>query len=176
MASSAFYEVGRYRCRLGKHAVIEKPKGPQLVLKFQIEGVYGKDGQVHDVANYERTYYRTFNENTMEFAIADLKLLGFAAAKFTALDPDSDDPFSFDGIDCDMFCKHEASQDGGTKESWGPARQGGSSDIEGKRVEKSALRKLDTLFGKALQGNAKKAPQPAATLTQEAVGDDDVPF
>lgn len=177
--SGPFYEVGRYRARLGGHAVVEKPAGPQLVLKFRILGVYDNTGQVVDCTGYERTFYRVMNDNTMKFAVDELKALGFSAAKFADLDPSSEDAFSFDGLEVDMWCSHRPDKDGNVRENWAPAKQGGSSEIEGKRVEKSALRKLDSMFGKALKGNqppARREPQPAAALAQQGVSDDDVPF
>jgi len=173
--ASPFYEVGRYACRLGQHAMVEKEKGPQLVLRFKVLGRYDNMGQVHDVRSYERTYYRVFNENTINFAIEDLKALGFAAPKFSSLDPEDSDPFSFDGIECDMWCSHKEDRNGDKQESWGPAKQAGSSEIEGKRVDRSALRRLDNLFGKQLRPEAARNAKPAPVPPQ-GVSEDDVPF
>lgn len=178
MPHSPYYDVGRYLVRLGKHAVVEKTAGPQLVIKFEVLGVYDKTGQVVDCSGYERSFYRVLNDKTMSFAIDELKALGFSAPKFSSLDPESDDPFSFDGIECDMWCSHKPDQNGNLRENWAPAKTG-SGEIEGKRADRSALRKLDSLFGKELKSSkptaSKREPQPAAAMAQ-GVSDDDVPF
>lgn len=171
-----YYEVGRYVCRLGQHAMVEKEKGPQLVLRFKVLGRYDNMGQVHEVNSYERTYYRVFNENTISFAIEDLKALGFAAPKFSSLDPEDSDPFNFDGIECDMWCSHKPNRDGDMQEVWSPAKQGGSTEIEGKRVEKSALRKLDNLFGRQLRSEVAPTGKPQPVAASQGISDEDVPF
>ncbi len=172
MASKPFYEKGRYLVRLGKHDVVEKPAGPQLVLRFQVLGLVTPTG-FQETQQYERTFYRVINEKTAEYAIEDLKSLGYNRASFADLDPDSD--FTFEGAQVEMFCNHEVYQ-GNEQERWSVARKLVSSDIEGKRVEKKQLRALDNLFGKALKAGATVAKaQPAAAMT-EGITDDDVPF
>jgi hypothetical protein len=182
MASkAAFYEVGRYLVRLGKHDVIEKPKGPQLTIRFTVLGKYDNMGEVDaSVQSYERTYYRVLNEKTAEYAIEDLKNLGYDLPTFTGLDPSDPDGFVFDGREADMWCGHENTEDGGSKEKWTVARRGGgSTEIEGKRADRKALRNLDNLFGKALKESAPAKPAPAQrqpVATAAGITDDYVPF
>ena len=167
-----YYDKGRYLVRLAKHDVVEKPAGPQLVLRFVVLGRM-LNGECQETEQYERSFYRTINEKTAEFAIQDLRALGYDRPSFSDLDPDSG--FSFEGTEVEMFCNHEE-YNGEPRERWGVVRQIGGGEIEGKRVEKKALRALDNLFGKALKETAKPAPraqQPAVAL---GITDEDVPF
>ena len=179
MPSKPFYDIGRYVCRLGAHDIIEKPKGPQLTIRFSVLGVYDNMGEVQPVRSYERTYYRVINENTGEYAIEDLKNLGYDRESFTALDPADPNGFVFMGREVDMWCGHENTDDGGQKEKWSVAKHADNSRaIEGKRADRKQLRSLDNLFGKALKSST---PKPAAKPVGEPVpagvaSDDDVPF
>lgn len=174
-----FYETGRYLCRLGKHDMIEKASGPQFTLRFEVLARYDNKNELHDVTSYERTFYRVINENTVGFAIADLRSLGFDKPTFGALSPDDPNAFIFEGIEVDMWCGRDTYQ-GDEREKWSVAKKaGGGGEIEGTRADKKTLRNLDNLFGKELRKQVQ--PEPAATprpvaVPPQGVSEDDVPF
>lgn len=184
MANKPFYESGRYACKVTDQAMGEASTGnPQFVLRFKVMGLVDPSDPTRFIPaqqQYERTFYRTITEKTIEYFVEDLKTLGFSGDSFKKLDPNTDGFHDFRGADVDMWCAHEDDTSGGSREKWSVARQAGSFEV--KPLESKKLRELDNLFGKHLKGLKSEAPrqvepQPAAVMASaEGITDDDIPF
>lgn len=183
MASSPFYQSGRYACKITDQAMGEAGTGnPQFVLRFKVMGLVDPADPTRFIPaqqQFERTFYRTITEKTIDYFVEDLKTLGFTGDSFRLLDPKVDGFHDFRGADVDMWCAHEDDPKGGQREKWSIARQGG--DFEVKPIDSKKLRQLDNLFGKHLKvlgtSGPKSEQQPAvAVATADHITDDDVPF
>ena len=185
--SAPFYDVGRYACKVVDQGLGKTGTGkPQFALQFQVLGLVDPADPktyIPAAAQYNRTYYRTITEKTVPYFIEDLNALGFHGDSFRDLDPKTEGYHDFRGMDIDMWCKHETTQDGsGQRESWGVARQGGSLEV--KPLEAKEVRDLDNLFGKHLKGmrsgpvSISNAPASREAPANSAidVDDSDCPF
>lgn len=181
--ASPFYESGRYACKVTNQAMGEAGTGnPQFVLRFKVMGLVDPADPTRFIPaqqQYERTFYRTITEKTIDYFIEDLKTLGFAGKSFKDLDPNTEGFHDFRGADVDMWCAHEDDPKGGAREKWSVARQ--ASEFEVKPIDSKKLRELDNLYGKHLKGikvePKQEKPQPAAAMaTAEGITDDDIPF
>jgi hypothetical protein len=183
-----FYEVGRYACKVTSQALGEAKTGtPQFVLQFTVLGKVDPSDPTRYLpaaAQYERTHFRAITDKTIKYFLEDLKILGFKGASFRELDPNTPGFHDFRGLDVDMWCSYEDDQDGGKRERWAIARQGGGG-LEVKALEPKKLRDLDNLFGKALKAMhvpSNSAPRASAALAvtppdrEYVATDDDVPF
>lgn len=179
---STFYEPGIYRCNVTRQALSQSKNGnPQFILTFMIkEQVSVKDpGITREVpTQYERSIWMTITEKTADFVTDDLARLGFVGVSFGGLDPETPDFHDFTGLVLDVECYHDT-WDGQVREKWRLVREGG---MEFDPLEKSAVRKLDAMFGKALKSKCtataetvEKAPEAAAIETVETSADD-LPF
>lgn len=179
MANAPYYDTGRYACKVVDQALGETGTGkPQFALRFQVLGLVDpKDPKTYipAAAQYERTHYRTITEKTIPYFIEDLKALGFQGDSFKDLDPKTEGFHDFRGLDIDMWCSHENTQDGsGQREKWGVARQGGSLEV--KPLEAKKIRDLDNLFGKQLKGmRAPVQPIRSAPANFTQMDDRDIP-
>lgn len=188
--SKAYYQVGRYACKVVAQALGEASTGnPQFVLRFQVMGQVDPKDPSHYIPaeqQYERTHYRSITDKTIDYFTEDLKLLGFAGSSFKDLDPSNDGFHDFRGLDIDMWCAHERAQDGGDREKWSVARQGGDFKVD--PLDAKKVRDLDNLFGKQLKSVRSEKPvvsnapaqQPAVALATgpyaSGVDDSDLPF
>lgn len=181
MASSPFYERGRYLGRVVGQGLSESSKGtPQIVIRFKV-----LEFESGDPVNqqYERTVYRAITEKTMPYVTADLKVLGYTRDSFKFLDPKVQGFHSFDGQEAIFVCNHEPDLQGDLREKWGIAPAEGAAFEIKKPLEAKKLRDLDSLFGKQLREGVRSA-QPEKAQTATAVVDngppndfdDDVPF
>jgi hypothetical protein len=178
MARGPYYPVGRYvgrvvRQELGSSA---KKGTPQFAVTFQIIDAldqFGTSVGVHE--QYERTVYIYFSKNqqAMEISAEALKTLGYHGSRISEL-ADVD----FTGNECELYCKHEE-YEGEPRERWSINTP--RAPRESKPVDKSELRKLDALFGKAVKSSGTKPEaQPDSDLNramqEAAAADDDSPF
>jgi hypothetical protein len=182
-----FYAKGVYVCQGISQALGETSNGnTQFVLRFKVLGAVDPDNADNYIPaeeQYERTYYRVINEKTIDYAIEDLKALGFDRESFKFLDPNTPGFQNFAGQVFNMFCKHTTYQ-GEPREEWGVARKGGALEV--KPVEAAKVRQLDSLFAAQLKGLKKQPAQtkavskpngtPPPPATRQVVTDDDVPF
>lgn len=178
--SKPFYERGRYNCEIVTHGLSKSSKGtPQAYIRFKV--LEFEDGE-RVAAQYERTCWRALTEKAIDFAIKDLRALGFRGDSFRAFDLNNANSQSLEGNRVVMWCDHEDDQNGEPRERWGVARD--SSDFEVKALEADEQRKLDAIFGKSLKQSpaAESAPQPkpqpvgVGSSLEMGISDDDVPF
>lgn len=187
MANKPFYPVGRYACKVISQALGEAGTGnPQFALRFQVMGLVDPADPTRFIPGqqqYERTYYRTITEKTIDYFLEDLKALGFTGSSFKELDPATPNFHDFKGLDIDMWCAHENAQDGGEREKWSVARQGGELTMN--PIDPKKVRDLDNLFGKQLKSLKAAAPAPQQRAPEQAAAtpvpsyqgvDEDVPF
>ena len=179
---SAFYEAGVYSCQVTGQAMGKSSTGnAQFILRFKV--LSAADGR--PIKSYERSYYRSITEKTIDYFINDLKALGFTGSSFRLLDPTAEGYENFTGMKLEMNCEHEA-RDNDTKERWGFARRTGTGAVAAQAPHDSGtMRKLDNLFGKHLRPLARSAaaaspPARSAAPNADAdpivITDDDVPF
>ncbi len=176
---AAFYSEGLYRVQFTKQALgVSSQKGtPQFVLAFNVLGRYDQNGNVHQVQQYERAFYRPITEKTVEYLLQDLDNLGMVGiTSFKQLDPSHPNPALITG-EGDMWCGSEEGQDGKPRERWSVPRAGG---VEVKQLPASEASKLDNMFGAALKKwSAGRGPKPvpvAAAAPAAASDDDEVPY
>jgi hypothetical protein len=174
--SAPFFQPGKYICTVTGQALGETSNhNPQFVLRFKVLGTPDpKDANsyIPTAQQYERTHYRAITEKTIEYFVEDLKTLGFTGASYSELDPSSSRFFDLRGREVEMYCSHEAGQDGGQRERWGIARQ--ATPLEVVPLERSKMRQLDNLFGKHLKGlKQASAPQPRGNEPPPPPIDDD---
>lgn len=182
--SAPYFEEGRYRGEIVAQALGQARTGtPQIVLRFKVlEFENGTPVQ----NQYERTIYRALTVNTMPYVIEDLKTLGYTRDSFRFIDPVDPNHHSFIGQEFVAFCQHKAGQDGGLREQWGIAKDGGGK-LEVEPLESKKLRELDNLFGKQLrselgQGKTtavappRRSPAPEIPPPSDGITDDDCPF
>lgn len=181
--SAPHYAKGRYVCEILNQGLGKAGTGnPQLVLQFKVLGTPDpKDpgAYIVDAHQYERTYYKTITEKTIDYLIEDLKALGVTIQSLRQLDPSTQGFVDLRGKVADFFCNHEPPQDGnGMREKWGVARM--ASEFKVEPLESTKMRELDALFGKQLKvafgASAPPAQRPQAAVAAMEITDDDVPF
>lgn len=160
MASGPFYKQGKYAVSFtGEQGFSETQNGnTQFFLRFEVTHVAMGEEWEPVSHSYSRTYYRVINANTVEFAVTDLKAMGFTGDSFKVLDPRWPQPFIFEG-QAVMICNHESWGNGAPKEVWSPFRENGASAKAVDLIDSKKLKQLDMLFGKAFKG--EKIDQPA---------------
>lgn len=182
---STFYNMGLYAGEVVNHGLMETKSGkPQFFLEFRIEGEV-LDGEVRAVqANYNRTVYQVLTENTIDFAIENIKRLCSMNGvpcnlqSFGQLDPTHDNPLNLIGLKFDAYCKHE-SYNGEMKERWSIAKGNDGGGTERESLDSKAVRQLDAMFGRVLDKKASgpvNRPQPAGVSEPQPPADDDYPF
>lgn len=171
------YQPGRYVCQITGQAMGESSKGnPQFVLRFKVLGrpdPNDPNSYLTDPNQYERPFYRSITEKTIDYFMDDLKALGFHGSSFKDLDPNTPGFHDFKGKEIDMYCNEEI-YNGEPRERWAIAT---AFELNVKPIEAGKLRQLDNLFGKQLKTISKpqSSPRPMPVVTPADV-DDDVPF
>lgn len=182
--ASVFYQPGNYVGEVKEQRLGETKTGkPQFVIRFKVLGTPLDEGEYAPVSQqYDRTIYMVITEGTMPYVAEKLKRLGYAGKGFGPLDPDNASHQSFVGQVIDVWCKHEADQDGNAREKWDIAR--GPSSLTVNPLPSKKVRELDALFGKSLLSpdgdstpKAKSTQrQPDPVLAGTEITDDDIPF
>ena len=94
-------------------------------------------------------------------ALDVLRYLGFRgdSVDFGKLDPSQDGHFSFVGMEIECYCSVKARDDGTTKENWyiNTPSTGGGAIVS---PESADIRKLNSLFGKAMKTGSASSPPP----------------
>lgn len=199
MPSKVYYEMGRYWGRV-THQKLGKTKNgnPQLVISFLVLGkinAMDPEGDLLAVSQqYERTVFRVITENTIEWVEQDLDKLGWTGTDWSQFDETNPHCVSFVGTELAFSCKHEPHfETKEPREVWSVSQE--SPGMAVTPLEPSELRKLNTMFGKALKErkppspkaeSPRKSPEPTSatppkTLTPDEVkaelaAADDVPF
>ena len=170
-----FYQQGVYVVEVVGQALGKAMTGtPQFILRFKVLGTPVPDSDSFDSVSqqYERTLYMALTEKTAPYVKENLEKLGFNGGSITILDPGHAQHQSFVGNQIDMYCKHEADQNGNVREKWQISR--GAGGIKADPLDQREMRQLDALFGK----NASKPTlhiRPHVETGAE-ITDDDIPF
>jgi len=187
----ARYEVGKYEVEITSQGFQKAASSGNLQFVFEFK-VLGKidpndPNSLISVMEGSRKYYKAITENTVEWLMDDLKVLGVEGiTSWSQLDPNVEGFIDIAGRKVDMACGSKNGQDGKSYEDWSIARNGGG----GKPIEHADtkdVKALDRLFGKHLKKNGPQAaparrsaaPQSAAEPQPVAAGgitDDDCPF
>jgi len=142
-------------------------KTPYVALKFKIVARVEND-QEYGVDPGERTIYLYLSEGALPMTTEVLAFLGFDKDSVKYLNPEQQGFFDFTGQRRDLWCKIEEYQ-GKSKEKWNISTPRKAATP----IDDKELRRLDSLFGKAIRAQrgpsvpaAAPAP-PAATSTLE---------
>lgn len=174
------YPEGKYPAIVVGQGFDDNQYGVQFLLEIEID-----DG----TGNKRTVYLSLTDENGQRAKYADITIevlrhLGFAGSEtsLSRLDPDHANHFSFIGAQCEGYCKHKTNSEGRTGERWyiNTPRAG----MERTPPKQTALRKLDSLFGKELKEPLSEVMQPPRQPTQQPEQsadaaeqpDDDIPF
>jgi hypothetical protein len=136
-------------------------KTPYFALKFNIRGRVEDEREI-PVDQGERTVYLYLSEKALDMSVDVVAFLGYDKDSLKFLNPEVDGFYDFSGKEVDLWCKIEEYQ-GKDTEKW-------SVSMPRKPVtpiEDKELRRLDSLFGKAIRarrgpGVPDVAPPPAA--------------
>jgi hypothetical protein len=136
-------------------------KTPYFALKFNIRGRVENDREI-PVERGERTVYLYLSEKALDMSVDVVAHLGYDKDSLKFLNPEVEGFYNFAGKEVDLWCKIEEYQ-GKDTEKW-------SVSMPRKPVtpiEDKELRRLDSLFGKAIRarrgpGVPDVAPPPAA--------------
>lgn len=183
-----YYEPGRYWAKLVDQKLGNTSNNnPQVVLTFQILGRMNPsdpDGDLLACEQYERSIFMVFTDKTIEFRLKDLAELGFHGESFGELDLTYPNAHDLRGKEIALFCSHEE-YEGQQRERWGLARASMRPEVQ--PLDAKEIRKLDSLFGRQLRQQARKAkteepPPETQTVTTPADSEttdgdgDEVPF
>jgi hypothetical protein len=164
--------------------------GVQFLLTVDVDNT-GKERTVYLALTDEHGQRAKYADKTIEV----LRHLGFAGseASLTRLDTEHSNHFSLVGVHCEGYCSHKTKGDGTVGERWyiNTPRAG----MERTPPAKTALRKLDSLFGKELKeplpegtappslprtseamDQAVQRTEPQGDINPDGPGDGDIPF
>lgn len=184
-----YYTAGKYTGRIVNQVLTENRAGnPELQLVFLPTASIDAHGQADSITtDFPRTIYLTLTERTIGtpekpgWVLLTLQFLGFNGTSFSQLDPDSDNPCSFIGMEVELRCNIET-YEGKDREKWSVIRPGAGTIA--KPAAKKTIRALDAKFSKLLKARTANPPsQPATTQlaptaqTDAALlGNEDIPF
>ena len=141
------YREGKYPATIVGQEFDDGQYGVQFIIELETNGNSGDNRSVYLSLTDEHEQRAKYADKTIEV----LRHLGFAGseASFTRLDPGHANHFSLIGCQCEAYCKHKTNAEGNVGERWyiNTPRAG----MERTPPEKTALRKLDSLFGKELK-------------------------
>lgn len=152
---AAFYSKGLYAGECIEQFMGQSDSGkktPYLGLRFKILARIENEQEVA-CADGERTVYLYLSDAAMEIAIEAITHLGYDKDSLKFLNPNQPGFYNFAGKVCDLWCGIEEYQ-GKTKEKWSistPRERKAVTPVDDKE-----LRRLDSLFGKAIR--AKRGP------------------
>ena len=149
--------AGIYKAHVQKVSLGEAKTGnPQITYEFILDSMLQSDGEFAECPHVPRTIYRVLTENTIDFAVEELRRMGYDRAGFDDLDPDSPNAFDFDGVEITVELKYEMYNDR-ERERWQFTRKGA-----GKKLEAAGVSKLNAMFGAKMRAagadNGTRAP------------------
>jgi len=186
-----FYQEGTHRVRIVHQGFPDPGEyGQQFIITIQPIG---------NAQSYDRPVYLSLTNadgqpsDYSDKSIEVLKYLGFHGnkASLARLDPSHPQFHDFAGIECEAYCKHKEKEKNGVVkvfEQWyiNTPRSGGISYVT---PEPTALKKLDSLFGKELKSppptTVQDSPPPTAppvdisnpeAVAAATAGQKDIPF
>lgn len=162
---SVFYQGGLHagEC-VGQWLDAPQGKSPYFALKFNILARI-VNNEEHRVEPGERTVYLYLTDKAIEMASDVLAHLGYDKDNLRFLDPNKPDHYSFIGKRCDLWCKHEEYQ-GEMREKWSVSMP--FSDPT--PLDDKEMRRLDTLFGKAMKTRKPAGAAAPSPPKPELVG------
>lgn len=147
-------------------------KSPYFALKFSIVARVENETE-HNVDWGERTVYMYLSEAALPVTVDILSHLGYDKDSLKFLDPNQQGFFDFTGKRCDLWCKLEE-YNGQMKEKWSVS----TPRPPVTPIEDKELRRLDSLFGKAIRARrgpgipaVEPASPPASTIERKPNGD-----
>ena len=176
MARGPFYQIGRYFGRVTHQKVGETKKGDaQLILQFVVIGKVNPtdvDGttMLPVEAEFERTIFRTINDNTIDWIMQDLDTLGWYGQHWRDFDESSSAFVSMVGSEHVFRCDHDT-YEGTTREKWSVAGDG----MVVKPLADDKAKQLEVLFGRHLQVRKKPiadttvAPKPTPVVPTKPI-------
>ena len=176
MARGPFYQIGRYFGRVTHQKVGETKKGDaQLILQFVVIGKVNPtdvDGttMLPVEAEFERTTFRTINDNTIDWIMQDLDTLGWYGQHWRDFDEGSSAFVSIVGSEHVFRCDHDT-YEGTTREKWSVAGDG----MVVKPLDDNKAKQLEALFGRHLQVRKKPiadttvAPKPTPVVPTKPI-------
>lgn len=163
-----FYEHGgKYVTRVKDSQLTQTSNNnTQWVVSFTVLGTPDPNDDsryIESKVQMDRYFRRVINQNTIEFAIQDMRAFGFAGDSYAQLDSRHPKAWPLKGMEIEMYCQHERDQNGEPKEVWSVARE--SMSLEQAPADK--VRELDYAFGAQLKSLKQQKPAPQAQQTQQ---------
>jgi hypothetical protein len=167
MSQNTYYRPGRYKCRITSQGFIEASTGTaQFYMKFQVlESIEPFNDAL---VEHERTIYFPITTKTADRTLHDLCGVGYPGDSFEALDPQSENCYSFVGRELELGCSHETDLNGNAREKW-------SLRATPQPLSNDRIRDLGRFLTKPKPPlrTSSRAGAGDAALT---ITDDDVPF
>ena len=157
-------EQGRYRGVICDHGFNKTSTDKdQLVLTFSLIGKLdpSRPDAMDPAPDANRSIFRVLTEKTIDYAIQDLRGIGWRGDSFAELDLASGGNASLCGTEIDVLCTHEDYQ-GKVQERWSLA---GRRGLELKPADSKTVMRLDAKFGKLLKQKPATA-QPLGVPTK----------
>lgn len=142
---SVIYDEGLYQGKVVRHGLSKASTGtPQFYLTVKVMASPG----------YERTIYRPITDKTMPFLVEMLDQLEFKGSALSQLNPSHSHHVSLVGRTIELWCKHEADQNGVKRERWNLSQQRSTTHTDIQPITAADAKALDSLFkqAKALKG------------------------
>lgn len=145
-----YYQHGKtYVCRVtGQSLGMSSNHNVQFSLTFLVIGTpdpENPDNYLTERKQYARTWYCTFTEKTMEWALEDLHALGFDGRDFGRLDLSHERAWNIRDQMIDMYCTHEPGKDREPVERWHVSRRKGGGETKRQSVTADKLSELDQM-------------------------------
>jgi hypothetical protein len=157
-------EPGKYLGRITDYGILEATeagKYDQVFIEFDVIGRYDPaTGQLQGCPPEARTYYKSTHPNSVDWLIADLKILGYDKPSFRFLDPEVEGAVDWFKKEVAFTCDHDTSMDGTLRERWLISR-----GRTRKKAKAEALARLDARLADKLKKAFGGAAPPAAPLT-----------
>lgn len=177
MPNGPFYAPGAYIAEVVNQGFNKAKTGnQQFVLQVKILGTPDGDSMMPCEQQYDRTIYMTLTEKTAPYVVEALRHIGYTGNSFGPLDPSHPQHHSFVRQQIDVFCKHEADQQGTVRDKWQIST--GAPALKVEPLTPKDIRDLDSLFGRELKSKGAQ-PVPARAAQQAnatVITDDDIPF
>lgn len=140
--------------------VSKEKKTPQFSLTFVLRS-FLQGGKEVPCTPYERTLFRYFTDDTIDFVAKDLRALGYKHDTFDQLEPDHPEAHDFSDAEIKVELAFEKYQ-GKDKERW-ELRMGGGFQPE--KIDRSGVSKLNAVFCASLKKTPAAAAPPKAAPT-----------
>jgi hypothetical protein len=171
---AVYYNQGTHTAEIVGQEFVETEYGTQFVVRIMPEGgeyersvFLGLTDEHGKPAKFENSAGETINVADQSLEV--IAYLGLPDQRLSRLDPGHPEHVSFIGQRVTCYCQHKV-KDGKTGERW---YINTPRALPGKPVEKGALKKLDSLFGRALKDKVKQQPAAPSEAKQDPQTADD---